>query len=75
MTQPDKDAQDEATRVKPPFPKLAAFSVAAMVLSLTGYVDEVQAILKQLSKATRNYSIKHANILNGHLIQWRPHLT
>ena len=70
-----KDEQAINAKAKPPFPKLSAFSVAAMVLSLLGYSDEVSAILKQLSTHTRKYSVSHRDILVGHLIQWRPDLT
>ena len=57
LTEKDKKAVD--ARVKPPFPKLKAFSTAAIVLSYAGCEDEVLSILKQLSTKTREYSVSH----------------
>ena len=44
LTEKDRTAVD--AKVKPPFPKLKAFSTAATVLSYAGYEDEVLSILK-----------------------------
>ena len=48
-----KDELSLALKAKPPFPKLRAFSVTAMFLSILGYADEIDIILKQLSTTTR----------------------
>ena len=42
----EKDKLAVLAKVKPPFPKLKAFSTAAIVLSYAGYEDEVLSILK-----------------------------
>ena len=41
-----KDEEARFAKAKPPLPGLAAFSVTATILSLIGYADEVDAILK-----------------------------
>ena len=44
--------KESSLKVRPPFPKLPAFSVDAIVLSLVGYEDEVIALLRLLSHNT-----------------------
>ena len=41
-----QDEQNAHMKAKPPLPNLPAFSVTAIILSLLGYADEVDAILK-----------------------------
>ena len=42
--------KESSLKVRPPFPKLGAFNVDAIVLSFVGYEDEVFALLKLLSR-------------------------
>ena len=58
-------------RSKLPLVYLPSFAVTALLLSYVGYADEMNAILRQLSRLTRTYNIKHKPILDGFLVPWK----
>ena len=57
-------------RNRPPLPGLPSYGITAIVLSYTGYTDEVQDLLEKLSHKTANYFIKNTHILRGALVNW-----
>ena len=59
-------------KVRPPFPKLPIFNVAATILSYYGYNDKVRRLLKGVSRNTRKYFLCHKEILKAFIKVWKP---
>ena len=60
------------SKVKPPFPKLPVFNVSALILSFTGYRDDMETLLNLLSHNSAKYMAIHSNILAAFLLPWIP---
>ena len=59
-------------KVRPPFPSLAVFNVAAIILSYVSYQDGIQALMNLLCRNTRSYITVHKEILKSFVIEWHP---
>ena len=70
-----KVEKESSIKVRPPFPKLPAFSVDAIVLSLVGYEDEVIALLRLLSHNTRAYERSHKGFYGPFLMKYSKEFT
>ena len=69
---PSQSPMPNATKIRPPFPTLAIFNVAAIILSYVGYRDGVQALMNLLCNNTHHYFIAHKEILKSFIVEWRP---
>ena len=67
--------KESSLKVRPPFPKLPAFSVDAIVLSLVGYEDEVIALLRLLSHNTSVYERSHKGFYGPFLVKYSKEFT
>ena len=65
----------EKVKVKPPFASLSSFHIAAVILSYSGFVDEVKGLLYSLSRNTRLFAVEHSDVLAGFLIEWNPSIS
>ena len=54
----------EAAKVRPPFPRLPAFTIASIILSYAGYDDAVKIILARLCHNTQAYFENHEVFLS-----------
>ena len=70
-----KVEKESSLKVRPPFPKLPAFSVDAIVLSLVGYEDEVIALLRLLSHNTSAYERSHKSFYGPFLVKYSKEFT
>ena len=70
-----KVEKESSLKVRPPFPKLPAFSVDAIVLSLVGYEDEVIALLRLLSHNTATYERSHKSFYGPFLVKYSKEFT
>ena len=70
-----KVEKDSSLKVRPPFPKLPAFAVNAIVLSLVGYEDEVIALLRLLSHNTSTYERSHKSFYGPFLVKYSKEFT
>ena len=67
--------KESSLKVRPPFPKLSAFSVDAIILSLVGYEDEVVALLRLLSYNTSLYERSHKGFYGPFLVKYSKEFT
>ena len=67
-----KHVMANQVKVRPPFPSLAVFNVAAIILSYVGYQDGVKALMSLLCHNTRFYLTAHKEILKSFVIEWKP---
>ena len=60
--------QESNQKVKPPFPLLPSFDVAALILSFFAYDDLVLLLMRSCNKNSRRYALKHKPILKQYLV-------
>ena len=64
--------QESNQKVKPPFPLLPSFDVAALILCFVAHDDLVLLLMRKCNKNSRRYALKHKPILKKYLVQWKP---
>ena len=60
--------QESNQKVKPPFPLLPSFDVAALILSYFAHEDLVILLMRKCNKNSRRYALKHKPILKQYLV-------
>ena len=66
---------NSSLKVRPPFIKLPAFNVDAIVLSYIGYEDEVFSLLCLLNKNCHLYSSSHKEVLKTFVVKYKKEIT
>ena len=67
--------KESSLKTRPPFPKLSAFSVDAIVLSFLGYEDEVHSLLRLLNHNCAVYERSHKDFYGPFLIKYSKEFT
>ena len=64
-----------AAELAPPFPGLNNYEVSGIVLSFSGYIDEIRKLMHSLCRTSSKYfdlEIKHS--LGPHMQEWEPYV-
>lgn len=70
-----KIGKESSLKVRPPFPKLPAFNVNAIVLSFIGYEDEVFMLLVLLNRNCGLYQVSHKEYYGPFLVRYSKEFT
>ena len=60
------------TRAQLPFANLKSFQSTAITLSFLGFSDEIESLLRQISRKSRHYNESHRDILSAFIVRWTP---
>ena len=72
---PEESEIEAISVVLPPFPGLFNFEASAIILSYSGYADEIEKLMHSLSTSTSKYFEEETKFnLQAYLLEWNPYI-